>query len=312
MTQTITVNRLPSRTWNWLRVNGAALDWDDSAPLLESRDYTLEPGETIQALRLSPASGEPFARREYTVTAAPGSRVTIFEHCTAEQPFLTRLRLNAGENADIRLVQLLEPQKGSILRHEVTGDCAQGGHISLVSILLGNGDVYCDSQIDLRGQGASFDADYGYLGQNSRRVDINLNVLHRAADTRCGITAGGALMDRSEKVFRGTIDFQNGCSGSVGSEQETVLLLGEDVVNKTVPVILCAEEQVEGTHGATIGQLDDETLFYFESRGIPRTQAEQLLARASIERLARLSEDEDFSRAVLELLDARLQKEEEH
>ena len=119
-------------------------------------------------------------------------------------------------------------------------------------------------------------------------------------------------MDRSEKVFRGTIDFQNGCSGSVGSELETVLLLGEDVVNKTVPVILCAEEQVEGTHGATIGQLDDETLFYFESRGIPRTQAEQLLARASIERLARLSEDEDFSRAVLELLEARLQKEEEH
>ena len=59
MTQTITVNRLPSRTWNWLRVNGAALDWDDSAPLLESRDYTLEPGETIPALRLSPASGEP-------------------------------------------------------------------------------------------------------------------------------------------------------------------------------------------------------------------------------------------------------------
>ena len=36
MTQTITVNRLPSRTWNWLRVNGAALDWDDSAPLLEN------------------------------------------------------------------------------------------------------------------------------------------------------------------------------------------------------------------------------------------------------------------------------------
>ena len=47
-------------------------------------------------------------------------------------------------------------------------------------------------------------------------------------------------------------------------------MLGEDVVNKTVPLILCAEENVVGNHGATIGELDDETLFYFESRGIGR------------------------------------------
>lgn len=46
-------------------------------------------------------------------------------------------------------------------------------------------------------------------------------------------------------MFRGTIDFKNGSAGSTGSEQETVLLLGDDVVNRTVPLILCAEENVE-------------------------------------------------------------------
>ena len=45
-------------------------------------------------------------------------------------------------------------------------------------------------------------------------------------------------------------------------------MLGDGVINKTVPLILCAEENVVGNHGATIGELDDETLFYFESRGI--------------------------------------------
>ena len=70
------------------------------------------------------------------------------------------------------------------------------------------------------------------------------------------------------------------------TEQETVLLLGDDVVNKTVPLILCAEENVEGTHGATIGALDDDTLFYFESRGFDRAAAEDLMARAAVERLA--------------------------
>ena len=58
-------------------------------------------------------------------------------------------------------------------------------------------------------------------------------------------------------------------------------MLGDDVSNKTVPLILCAEENVVGNHGATIGSLDDETLFYFESRGIGKETAEDILARAA-------------------------------
>ena len=74
---------------------------------------------------------------------------------------------------------------------------------------------------------------------------------------------------------------------------------GEDAENKTVPVILCAEENVEGSHGATIGELDADTLFYFASRGIDRAAAEAILARAAVERLARMAEDEAFSARAL-------------
>lgn len=79
-------------------------------------------------------------------------------------------------------------------------------------------------------------------------------------------------------------------------------MLGEDAVNKTVPLILCAEENVVGNHGATIGELDDETLFYFESRGIGRDAAENILARAAIERLARAVGDRETEDAILQEL----------
>ena len=85
-----------------------------------------------------------------------------------------------------------------------------------------------------------------------------------------------------------------------------VLMLGDDVVNKTVPLILCAEENVVGNHGATIGELDDETLFYFESRGISREQAENILARASIERFARTVDDEALRAQILQTLEEEL------
>ena len=135
---------------------------------------------------------------------------------------------------------------------------------------------------------AGLKADIGYLGRKQQITGPEsgrrpCGPEHAAATS----TPSGALTDSAEKVFRGTIDFKNGSAGSTGSEQETVLLLGDDVVNKTVPLILCAEENVEGNHGATIGELDDETLFYFESRGIGREAAENLMARAAVERLAR-------------------------
>lgn len=132
---------------------------------------------------------------------------------------------------------------------------------------------------------------------------MNMAVNHFGRNTTSEIDASGALKDSARKVFRGTIDFKIGSAGSVGTEKETVLMLGENAVNKTVPLILCAEENVEGNHGATIGEMDDETAFYFESHGIDRETAETLLSRAAIERLARLVGDEQLEQAALSALD---------
>ena len=78
--------------------------------------------------------------------------------------------------------------------------------------------------------------------------------------------------------------------------------VGEDVENKTVPVILCSEENVVGNHGATIGELDEDTLFYLASRGISREQAEDMMARAGVERLKSLIADEAFTAMIDEEL----------
>ena len=217
-----------------------------------------------------------------------------------------RTHLTARRNATIRLVQIQNTQEGSRLVSAVEGECEEGGRIELYQVLAGKGDVYGDSKIELNGDGASFEAETGYLARKQQKVDINLVVNHRGKHTECEINAAGALMDAASKIFRGTIDFKRGASDSVGNEKETVLMLGDDVTNRTVPLILCAEENVVGNHGASIGQLDDETLFYFESRGIGRDVAEKLLARASIERVARLIGDEEAEGAVMNLLDEEL------
>ena len=80
------------------------------------------------------------------------------------------------------------------------------------------------------------------------------------------------LTGTSKKVYRGTIDLVHGCKGATGAERETVLLANKGVDNKTVPVILCDEDDVAGNHGATIGHVRDEQLFYLACRALTKTQ----------------------------------------
>ena len=113
------------------------------------------------------------------------------------------------------------------------------------------------------------------------------------------------LAGRSSKTLRGTIELVHGCKGSVGSEQETVLLADERVVNRTVPVILCDEDDVAGNHGATIGHIRPEQLLYLASRGISPDDAERLFITATYQGAAIDAPDERTRTAVARLAAAR-------
>ncbi len=301
--QEITINRLATRTWNRLGVNEVKLEWDnENEKPLETTDFTAKRGECPAPLRIDVKDdGDGYSSKLMNIAAGADSAVTLFETVTAKSKLYTKLSLKIENGAKVRVVQLLYPD-GGILRHEISAECGEKSEFDLLTIIMGSGDCYADNTVELRGDKSVFSADFGYLGRNSQTIDMNLTVNQYGKETESKITASGALLDAAKKVFRGTIDFKKGSAGSVGSENETVLLLGDDVSNKTVPIILCAEENVDGSHGATIGELDDATLFYFESRGIERAEAERVMARAAIERPARLSGDEEFEKLVLGLL----------
>lgn len=169
------------------------------------------------------------------------------------------------------------------------------------------GSLYDGIRTELIGNNSAFTADIGYLGAKKQNIDINLISNHIGKKTNSGIRVDGALKDEASKLFRGSIDFKNGSSGSVGAETENVLLLGEDVRNKTIPLILCAEEDVNGSHGATIGELDEETLFYYASRGIDKKNAEDIMTKGRIEVIIRKINDEDTEKLAEEQLEEVLQ-----
>ena len=177
MEKTIYVNRPASRTWNRLGVNEAAVRWDtDAETLLSNERFTAVSGENAP-LRIEAADGGvAYGRRVYTVTAEAGAELTVFEVCTAAQPLVAELRLTAAEGAHLRVVQLLNPARGAVLRHELSAQLAEHAKLDLISLQLGDGAVYADHQIALAGDGAALRADLGYLARRSDTADIDLTV----------------------------------------------------------------------------------------------------------------------------------------
>lgn len=305
--QQLVVNKLPTRTWNHLNVNEATIPWNAAETAdLGTDTYQITAENRTQPLHIDLTGAEGYSRKHIAVDVAAGVQATVYMVLDTQGSFAVETAFKLHDAASLRLVQVLGARSGALLYAKTDADCAPGAGVDMMQILMGQGDLYSDNGTELVGDGSRYSAQIGYLGRGSQTIDVNVVVNHYGKNTECEIDTSGALKDAAKKVFRGTIDFKTGSSNSVGNEKETVLMLGDDVVNKTVPLILCAEENVVGNHGATIGELDDETLFYFESRGISRAQAENILARASIERFARTVDDEALRAQILQTLEEEL------
>ena len=131
--------------------------------------------------------------------------------------------------------------------------------------------------VDLDPQGNTTSA-YG-IAKNKVEADT-YTCLIDDDDTLCEMHTAGVLTGSADKILRGTVDFQRGAKRGVGHESEDVLLFSPSARNRTVPLILCGEEEVEGQHAASVGRLDENKLYYLRSRGLSEAQARRLMVDA--------------------------------
>ena len=167
--------------------------------------------------------------------------------------------------------------------------------------VLGAGKSYVGLAGNLSGKRSDAHVTTRYVGHGAESLDFNYLLRHRGEKTTSLMDAQGVLTDECHKVLRGTIDLVCGCAGAEGTETESVVLADERVKNKSIPIILCSEDDVAGNHGATIGHMRPEQLNYLMSRGISQEAAERLFAIATFEDAALTTPDARTREAIVKL-----------
>ena len=248
------------------------------------------------------------------VRARKNSEITVIQDFASDREAAGQAavstRLHLEEGAKIRLIQIQRLGNGFTFMNDIGALCEEKASLEVIQLILGGKNTYLGCKTTLQGRESSLNADTAYIVGGDGRLDMNYVAVHEGKKTQSNMQAGGVLRDHAFKLYRGTIDFKWGAKGAVGNEKEDVLLLSNDVVNQTIPLILCAEEDVEGNHGATIGKLDDELLLYLESRGMNREQIYEMMAMAKVDAVCRKIPDAATRAKVQEFL-GRAGEEEE-
>ncbi len=155
--------------------------------------------------------------------------------------------------------------------------------VKVNQIELGAQKNWVGTNVDLTEKKAQTHLKSTYLTKENQVLDMNFVVNIWGKKTESTIVSNGILMHNAQKTLRGTLDFKRGSKGSVGNESEDVLLLDSDIQNKSIPLILCGEEDIEGNHAASIGEMDEEALYYLKTRGLNDAQIRHMQIESRIQ-----------------------------
>ena len=208
-----------------------------------------------------------------------------------------------GSNGSITYINFLENDSTSF--YAFLNDSYENSNICHTIIDLGGKTRVYNAYSNLLEKKAKNYLNTIYIGQDDEVLDFNYYLNNIGEETFNKMNVQGTLKDSSNKKFRGTIDFIKGCRKSIGEENENCILLSDTCRSRSLPQMLCGEEDVVGTHGVSSGKVDEDKLFYLMSRGYDSKEAEKLIVLGNFMSILNEIPDEDTRSSILSKIEEK-------
>jgi Fe-S cluster assembly protein SufD len=188
-----------------------------------------------------------------------------------------------GEKASLEHVRISPNARDAVLVEEVTLRLAAGaryrGHFAGFGAKLSRMEL----EIALEGEGAEAHLSGVSVLDGKRHNDVTTHMIHRHGDTNSTQLFKHVAAGQSRAVYQGKVTVAKGADGSDSSQTAKALLLGDMAEADLKPELEIFADDVKCAHGAAVGDLDAESLFYLRARGIPEAEARGLLLHAFLE-----------------------------
>jgi Fe-S cluster assembly protein SufD len=245
------------------------------------------------------------------IVAEAGSRFTVIEEYASTTPELSAY-LNAaveifvedGAKVEYVSVQNLSRETWHFGTHHARVE--RDAELDWVAGGFGSKKGKVRIQNDLAGQGATSRVTGAYFADGVQHLDYDTFQEHIAPHTTSDFAFKGALRDESSAVWRGMIRVEEDAQKTNAYQENRNLLLSKTAHADSIPGLEILANDVRCTHGATLGQVDREQLFYLMARGLSRHEAERLIVRGFFQDVLDRIELEPVREALSEALEARI------
>jgi Fe-S cluster assembly protein SufD len=245
------------------------------------------------------------------VVAEPESRFTVIEEYTSSDPKLEGysnavVEIAVEQGAKVEYVSVQNLSRGTWHFGTHHARVERDAELDWVTGGFGSSKGKVRIQNDLSGQGATSRVTGAYFADGTQHLDYDTFQEHIAPHTTSDFAFKGALRDTASAVWRGMIRVEKDAQKTNAYQENRNLLLSPKAHADSIPGLEILANDVRCTHGATLGQVDREQLFYLMTRGLSRAEAERLIVRGFFQDVLDRIELEPVRDALAAALEARI------
>ena len=265
-------------------------------PLHVSIESTVAGAVLPTRLLVVAGEGSRFALIEEHVSA--GEEIDAFTSCVVE------VHVGAGAKLELVSVQRLSPKTWHFAHQRARLE--RDSELDWACVGLGSkkGKIWLAN--DLVGAGATSRVTGVYFADGAQHLDYDTYQEHAAPHTTSDFVFRGALRDEATAVWRGMIHVEPEAQGTDAYQENRNLLLSRKAHANSAPGLEILANDVRCSHGATVGQVDRDQLFYLMSRGLSANEAERLIVRGFFAEALDRIEREPVREALAGALEARI------
>jgi len=272
-----------------------------------------KPKKPIQIIHLLLSTENELVQHRNLFVAERNSSADIIvcDHTLSAHLFLTNsvTEIAADENAHIDFVRLQNEHNQSVQITNTWINQERQSNVKHSTITLHGGQVRNNLRVSLDGEQANCDARGLFLSDRRQHVDNFTIIEHRQPHCTSNQHYKGVLDDMSTGAFSGKIHVFPDAQKTEAFQSNNNMLLTHDAKMHTKPQLEIYADDVKCSHGATVGQIDENAMFYLRSRGIPQEEARLMLMYAFADEVISGIKEEVLQARVRELVSKRLRGE---
>lgn len=245
----------------------------------------------VYVVQISTASDKTVSvNQRLLVVLEDSAQAEVIEHFVSssepQNSFVNAItEIVVGDNAQLQHYRLnLEEEN---LQHigGVHANLMRNARFQGFTLAMGSKLKRIDYQLNHRGQGAELDLQGIYLPRNSQMVDYHTNVQHWVPHCTSSEVFRGIIADSSQAIFNGRIYIHKDAQKTLAELSNKNLLTSNKAEVNTKPELEIYADDVKCAHGATVSQLNATALYYLQSRGVSRSEAEVMMSFGFINEL---------------------------